>query len=58
MFTKKHDGHYLFLDAPVRLSAQEMGRACGLAASYTRTSTDSDSSLLTMRIPKSDIAQP
>ena len=35
---------------PARPSTQEVGRGGGLAASYTRTFTDSDSSLLSSRI--------
>ena len=38
------------LDVPVRPSTQEVGRGVGLAASYTQTSTDSDSTLLSSRI--------
>ena len=38
------------LDMPAHLSTQEVGLGGGLAASYTRTSTDNDSSLLSSRI--------
>ena len=38
------------LDLPVHPSTREVGRGVGLAASYTRTSTDSDSTLLSSRI--------
>ena len=38
------------LDLPVRPSTREVGRVVGLAASYTRTSTDSNSTLLSSRI--------
>ena len=40
----------LVLDAQARPSAQEVGWRDGLAASYIRTSTDSNSSLLSSRI--------
>ena len=58
----KHDGNVrvkawriLFiaspvLDMPAHPSSQEVGRVGGLAASYTWTSTDSDSSLLSLCI--------
>ena len=36
----------LVLDTPAHLSRREVGRGGGLAASYTQTSTDPDSSLL------------
>ena len=39
-----------FLGEPTRLSTQEVRPGGGLAASYTRTSTDSDSSLLSLCI--------
>ena len=38
------------LDVPARPSSQEVGHGGGLAASYTQTSTDSNSSLLPLRI--------
>ena len=38
------------LDVLARPSTQKVGRGGGLAASYTRTSTDSDTSLLSSRI--------
>ena len=38
------------LDVPVRPSTREVGRGVGLAASYTWTSTDSNSTLLSSRI--------
>ena len=38
------------LDLPVRPSTREVGRGVGLAASYTRTSIDSDSTLLSAHL--------
>ena len=58
----KHDGNVsekawrtlftlsLVLDVLVCPSSQEVVCGCGLAASYTRTSTDPDSTLLSLRI--------
>ena len=40
------------LDLPMRPLTQEVGRGIGLAASYTRTSTDSNSTLLSSGSPQ------